>query len=238
VRLPRLTLQAVLLLLVVGVAVLRLVAVADVLLEVLFAALDLHQVHVVQHLQAQLDVSEQQVTARLGEVLAHHDTQHLQVLGMRRHGVGWHHPAALAQLVGQGELVVVLVELLVQAEGDERQASAALLRHDDEFELLEGVGQVVGGAGEVGHDGAVAVLAQADQLVVLADDLGGTLGEVEGEGRLVGSEVVDVEDELLGEVFGGSPDDPANTGVDEAVPISISISSERAGGDRTCDQKC
>ena len=67
------------------------------------------------------------------------------------------------------------------------------------------------------------MLAQADQLVVLADDLGRALGEVQRKGGLVGTKVVDVEDELLRQVFRGSPDDPANTRVDEAVPISISM---------------
>lgn len=55
-------------------------------------------------------------------------------------------------------------------------------------------------------------------MVVLADDLGGAFGEVEGEGGLVGAEVVDVEDELLGEVFWGTPDDPPDTGIYEAIP--------------------
>jgi hypothetical protein len=57
-------------------------------------------------------------------------------------------------------------------------------------------------------------------LVVLADDLGSAFGKVEGEGGLVGAQVVDVEDEFFGEVFGGAPDDPAYTWVDEAVPVS------------------
>lgn len=55
--------------------------------------------------------------------------------------------------------------------------------------------------------------AEADELVVLTDDLGGAFGEVESERRLVCTEVVNVEDELLGEVFGFTPDDPAYTGV-------------------------
>jgi hypothetical protein len=46
------------------------------------------------------------------------------------------------------------------------------------------------------HDAAVARLAQADQLVVLSDDLASAAGEVQREGGLVGAEVVDVEDEF------------------------------------------
>jgi hypothetical protein len=64
------------------------------------------------------------------------------------------------------------------------------------------------------------MLSEADQLVVLADDLGRAFGEVESEGGLVGAEVVDVEDKFFGEVFGGAPDDPAYTGINEAVPFN------------------
>ena len=80
--------------------------------------------------------------------------------------------------------------------------------------MLETGGEIVGGAGQIGHDGAVAALPEADHLVVLADDMGGAFGEVEREGRLVRAEIVDVEYEFLGEEFRGAPDDPADAGVD------------------------
>jgi len=38
------------------------------------------------------------------EIFTHDDAQHLKVLGIRRHGVGGHDPAALAELMGDGEL--------------------------------------------------------------------------------------------------------------------------------------
>ena len=60
----------------------------------------------------------------------------------------------------------------------------------------------------------VAADAEAQELVVLADDLGGALGEVEGDGALQGAEVVLVEDEGLGEVVGVAPDDPPHARVD------------------------
>jgi hypothetical protein len=55
----------------------------------------------------------------------------------------------------------------------------------------------------------------------LADDLGSAFREVQGEGGLVGTEVVNIEDEFFGEVFGGTPDDPAYTGVDKAVSVEL-----------------
>ena len=188
-------------------------------------------IHLVQHVAAQLDVGNEHVALGAGKVLANHDAQHLEVICVRRHCVRRHDPAAAAQAPGQGELVILaltpfpIVVLLGvwEAEGDERKALAGAAGHDDESLLLERGAEVVGSAGDVAHDGAVAAAAEADELVVLADDLGGAFGEVEGEGGLVGAEVVDVEDEVLWKVFGGSPDDPANAGVDKAVLTGISV---------------
>jgi hypothetical protein len=82
------------------------------------------------------------------------------------------------------------------------------------------------------------MLAEADQLVVLADDLGGAFGEVEREGGLVCAKIVDVEDEFFREVFGATPDDPAYTWVDEAVSIlMLKIRALWKAERRTCDQK-
>lgn len=195
----------------------RLAAGRVVLVDKLLLPLDAVAVHLLEQLLRHLDVCNQTVAPVLGEVLAHHDAQHLEVLGVRRHRVRRHDPPADAELMGQGELVVVAVLLGRQAEGDEREALAGLLGHEDEAEGLEGVGEVVGGAREVAHDGAVPLLAESDELVVLANDLAGTLAEVQGERSLVSAEVVNVEYELLRKVLGTPPDNPADTGVDEAV---------------------
>ena len=83
------------------------------------------------------------------------------------------------------------------------------------------------------------MLAEADELVVLSDDLGGAFGEVEGEGGLVGPKVVDVEDKFLGEVFWGTPDYPAYSWVNKAVSVDIRFRNREYERDqRTCDQKC
>lgn len=50
-----------------------------------------------------------------------------------------------------------------------------------------------------------------------------TFGEVESEGGLIGAEVIDVEDELFGEVGLAPPDDPPNSGVDEPVFVSAHV---------------
>jgi hypothetical protein len=76
---------------------------------------------------------------------------------------------------------------------------------------------VISGTGEITHDGLVATPTKADELIVLPDYLGRPLGEIEGNGRLISAEVVDIEDQLLRQVFRRPPDDPAYTGVDEAI---------------------
>ena len=182
-------------------------------------------VHGLEVGHAQLDVRDQGVAAVPGEVLAHNNAQHFQTVGVGRHGVGRNDPAARAQLMGQGEFVKHALLVFVvggscrvrQAEGNKRQAFAGLLGHDHKAKLLEGVREVVSSARKVGHDSTVAVLAQADELVVLADNLRRAFTEVEGERRLVGAQVVDVEDQLLRQEVGGPPHDPTDTRVDKTV---------------------
>ena len=226
-RLPRLTLQAMLLLAIMRVIMSALARVRSMRMDVLLVLLDALRIHIIEDLHAELDIAQQLVASRLAEILTHDDAQHLEILGVRGHGVGGDDPGTAAELMGKRELVVVLLLLRVEAEGDEGETFAVLLGHDDEAELLERIGEVVCGAGQVGHDGAVSVLSEADELVVLANDLGGALGEIESEGGLVSTEVVDVEDEFFGEVFGCTPDDPAYTWVDEAVPVLLVEKLER-----------
>lgn len=84
------------------------------------------------------------------------------------------------------------------------------------------------------------MLTQADELVVLSHHLRSSLGEVKGEGSLVGSQVVDVEDEFLGKVLGSSPEDPAHTRVNKTVLDDVSHATHgilRVARDLPCDQR-
>jgi hypothetical protein len=217
VRLATRSLQAVLLISVVRVVVRRLPGMRGILPDIRLVLLNLLLVHLIKDQHAKLDITKQLITSALREILSHNDTQHLKTASVRSHGISWDNPGSLTELMSQRELVVVFVCFGVEAEGNEWEPMPGLLRHNDQAQLLERVGEVVCCAGEVCHDGAVTVLSETDQLVVLADDLGGSFGEVEGKGGLVGAEVVDVEDELFGEVFGRAPDNPADTWVDKSV---------------------
>jgi hypothetical protein len=58
---------------------------------------------------------------------------------------------------------------------------------------------------------AEALLAQAQELEVLQDDLRPGPGEVQGEGWHVAAEIVHVEDQVLGQVLRLAPERPSNS---------------------------
>lgn len=63
-------------------------------------------VHLVQELHAQLDVCNEGLAPASSEVLPNHDTEHLEVLGLRGHRVRRHDPGSNPKLMGQGKFVV------------------------------------------------------------------------------------------------------------------------------------
>ena len=65
------------------------------------------------------------------------------------------------------------------------------------------------------HHVPEAVKAEMDEVVVLRYDLGPWTGEIEGVRFLRASQVMKLENEVLGEVRLISPNDPAHAGVDE-----------------------
>ena len=116
-------------------------------------------------------------------------------------------------MVSNGKFIEVMIVLGVQPKGHEWQSFPPFLAHDQKSKLLECGSKVVGCTGEIEHDGTIAVLAKTNHLVVLTNYLGGAFGEVEGERGLVGPKVVDIEDQFFRKVFGRTPDDPADTGI-------------------------
>src|SRR5205807_2514139 len=69
-------------------------------------------------------------------------------------------------------------------------------------------------------DRRVATESQAKEVVVLRDYLCPWPRKVEREGRHVVAEVVDPEDQFVGERVGVAPHDPANTRVNEPVLVA------------------
>lgn len=63
------------------------------------------------------------------------------------------------------------------------------------------------------------MFTEADQLIILTDNLGGAFRKIESERRLVSPEVIDIKNELLGKVLWGSPDNPADARIDKTVLV-------------------
>lgn len=62
-------------------------------LDVVFPLLDGFSVSLLEETAAELDVGDEGVAARLGEVFSHDDSEHLDV-GVRSHGVGGDDPTS------------------------------------------------------------------------------------------------------------------------------------------------
>lgn len=125
--------------------------------------------------------------------------------------------------MGNSKLIEQVAIIGVKTECNQRKTLTTSFGHEQEAHLLDGGSQVVGGLCQVEHDGAVARLAETDQLVVLAQDLGSAAGEVQGQRSLVSTQVVDVEDQFCGKELGITPDAPADTGVDETIFVARNV---------------
>lgn len=171
--------------------------------------------HVVQTLQRVLEVYHQTIAPCTGEILPHHHPHELQLFAVGGHCICRHHPPALTEVMCHVELVVLklLFFRIIEAESHEREAFSVAFAQDDESQVSEAGGKIVSRAGQVLHNELKAVFSEANQLVILADDLGRAFRKIEGKGGLIGPEVVDVEDEFFGEKFGRAPDTPAHAGV-------------------------
>lgn len=173
----------------------------------------------IQGFQGRNNVAHQNLTSRARKVLADDDTQHLEMLQLGGHGVGGHDPAALAE-TGRNVKLVIMVGC-VQAESNQGKTLALAGAQDREAaRRFETFREVIGGRSQVRHDLLKAGATETDQHIVLADDLAGALAKVEGERGLIAAKVVDVKDQILGQVLGATPESPANAGVGQTVFVA------------------
>ena len=159
------------------------------------------------------DVVGEAVDLGAAEGLLDQRPHHLHLLGVGRHRVGGEHPAALGrELPGDVELVVVV--LAGELEGDQRQlllsprsARSCRSPRASRPRPWRSVHRP--------HDVRVALVPEADEVVVLGEHHRGAGREVEGEGGVGLAEVVLVEDEVVGQVGLLAEDEPADARVDE-----------------------
>ena len=128
--------------LILWVVVRRFATGSMMLVDKLLLLLDALPIHLVEQILTKLDIRDEAIAAVAGEVLAHDDAEHLEVVGVGRHGVSRHDPAAHTELMGKGEFVVVtLLSVLAfgQPKSNKWQTLAGLLGHDDKAERFERV---------------------------------------------------------------------------------------------------
>ena len=74
------------------------------------------RIHLFQCIQRQLNIIDQRVASWTGEIFSDDDSHELELLAVGSHGVGGHDPAALTQVMGNGELVIMVLGLRVESE--------------------------------------------------------------------------------------------------------------------------
>jgi len=173
----------------------------------------------VLHLGAQ--VAKQQIGDVHGEAAAHDDAQRRKVLTVLGERVGRHLPAALAQRRRHVEHRVVL-HFVFELEGEHREF-VALRQELERAHLGDRRRGVHGHLPRVPLDTLKTGHTELEEGVVLGHDLRPGTREVEREGRHVVAQVVDPEDEVLGERLRIAPHRPADAGVHESVLVTGGI---------------
>ena len=163
-------------------------------------------------------VLEEQVGEVVAEAVSAHDPQDREVLPVSWERVGGDLPSAFPQRSGQ-RVYVPPCGVVGRGEREDGQ----FVSPGQQPELREGLDP----ASEVHRDVTGGLLhrcepgpSQPGERVVLRDDLRARSGEVQGEGRLVAAQVVDVKDQLLGQRRRVAPQDPAHARVDQSVLVA------------------
>src|SRR6266480_5296631 len=159
-------------------------------------------------------IGKQQIGHLAAEPLLDDDAQDGEVFAVPGKGIGRHKPAAIAQPFR--EIEDVEVRLLFQDKGEDRELVAAT--DEPERPHFGNLGREMQGNVLASLLNArIAGPAEAEEVVVLGDDLVAGTREIQGEGGHLAAEVVHVKDEIIGQLVFVAPDDPADAGIDKTV---------------------
>ena len=165
-----------------------------------------------------LQVAQEHLGHVVAEAVAHHDPEDGQVLAVGGHRVRRHQPAPLTKLARD---VVDVVLRGGAADRERHHGQVPAVRDDVELRhLAQGVGDVHGHVLAGLLDRAVALLAEAEELEVLQDDLGAGPREVQRERGHVTPEVVHVEDQVVRQERRPAPQHPADARIDETELVA------------------
>ena len=163
------------------------------------------------------DIVEELVGHVAAESLLAEHTHHNDILDIRGHCVGGHHPSALGELVLKVEESPLGGFLIVGLHHPDEDRIGGLLRIVDKLRELGDFGvQVAAYAHRVGLYCLVALESETDELIVLAENLGCRTREVEADLTDFGTEIVDRETHVGGQILLVAPNHPSEARINEA----------------------
>src|ERR1700722_16094085 len=151
-----------------------------------------------QVVERALHFEQKLVRHRRREPMADKNALNDEILAIGWHGVGRYQPAALAQSIGK------VVERktrgcgVFQFPAEAGDAITAVINNFEVSELGDLFGEITAQCMALVLHLAVAGFAEAEKIVVLADDLPARPGEVKREGRHVAAEIVDIKNQFFG----------------------------------------
>ncbi len=126
--------------------------------------------------------------------VSHDDPQHRNVLELGRHRIRRDQPASGTQCFGH--VVDGVAAIAGHLEGDDRDPG--LRETSSNWSIATTWSAIQAAVSQQALlDALVSVATEAQEHVVLSDDLGTRPREVESEGRHVTAQILDVEDEIL-----------------------------------------
>lgn len=102
-------------------SMLRLPVSRNAVLNELLLLLQRLPIHILQHPNTELDISNQHVTLAPTKVLPHHNPQHLEVIRLGRHCVRRHNPPSTPEVPRKRELVVMPLVSVVVREAERHE---------------------------------------------------------------------------------------------------------------------
>ena len=97
-----------------------------------------------------------------------------------------------------------------QAPGHGRDAAPAVVDDVERSHFSKLLAKIAGRIVTGLLDPAIALAPETQEIVILGDDLAAGTREIQGEGGHVAAQVIDPEDQVLGQLLGIAPDHPAN----------------------------
>ena len=183
-------------------------------------------------------VIQQQVGHVMAETVPDDDALYGQVLAVGGQGVSRDEPASGAELLSEVEQAerVRKAGLEPPRRGGDSVGRVAVEGDSERSQGPDFPGEVPGRLVRGGVHPRVAFAAEADERVVLRDDLAAWAGEVQVERGHGPAEVVDVEDQVLGECVGGAPQHPAAAERGEAHLVTEGVDRFHPGKAKVPDQ--